>query len=212
MQCPNCENHLPDAVKVCGYCGYAIKPQALPPQRFAQSANYEKKRNRGSSVLGIFLIIALLVAGGFFYIQLNDANIQREITYATADAKEQTRMDIQNATAEADSAILSIWTAYVRDTDKIMSTWDKIIAETGNSNRIEMLSVLEQLKDVRQSAQVMNVDPMMATAHSYLIDMMDEQIASFEDWRTGGTAYSQLQKGANDLRDMWLAEINNVEH
>lgn len=79
MQCPNCQNTVPDSANVCGYCGTRLRVPALPRTPQFQAIEKEKpppqvSRSKGLSrwiwiLLGIGASITIIGIGLFNFVE-----------------------------------------------------------------------------------------------------------------------------------------------
>jgi hypothetical protein len=218
MQCTNCLKIVPEEANVCGYCGHVLKSGVGRPEPVQQGAPppvpYQDAEKPGKS-RGLTLLVGLVVLVGAFgaaYVYLKDQNEAAEAEYAVFEATEDARMNIQEATSEAQQADFQEWVDYVRDTDVILTDWDSVYGEATRSNRIEMPEQIEKLQEIRSQAAGMSYTSKFSTAHETLIAAMDVAIESLEDWQRGGTQYQALQDQYQEYRDEFISQLNSIPH
>lgn len=223
MHCTNCGSKVALEDNVCSNCGHILKPGFSPPSGTAPSAQVpyvspspaQAPSKNKSSNIGLVLVAGVgLILVALFVLKLGSQPSQSTSDYSQNSG--QSAVDLQQTqqqkTIEVKSENFDAWVTYVRITTEFLDEWDALVRKATDSNRIEMVGVIDEMSDLQVKILNMNYESQFHSVHQDLIELTDLAIEGFTIWREGGSGSDEILETYSYERSIWVDKLNNIEH
>ena len=178
MKCPSCNSENSESAKFCKKCGNPLNGSGINHQDMIDSMSNESKNNNTRIIIVALVVIAIVLAGAFAYVSLNNSSHQQSDAQAgnskTPQQSSQQQADTPRVSSDAQSSSGSANAQPSTSSMKILSgsfstgsaEEDKTYASLYVGKQYAGQSVIVQIYYSRDGNTLNNGNMVPATVHS----------------------------------------------